>query len=88
MLATDDWTTQRPMRDRPRAQLLQLVEHVGERSLQAQPFLTSSAVTYGYSPYSKKLGTWCSHEPVGYGALSPMKRSYEYAPACVQFRQE
>jgi hypothetical protein len=22
--------------------------------------LTSSAVTYGYSPYSKKLGKWCS----------------------------
>ena len=23
-------------------------------------FLISSAVTYGYSPYSRKLGTWCS----------------------------
>src|SRR5262245_11747395 len=25
-------------------------------------FLTSSAVTYGYSPYSRKLGLWCSRK--------------------------
>jgi hypothetical protein len=33
---------------------------VEKAALSLSAFLTSSAVTYGYSPYSKKLGKWCS----------------------------
>ena len=33
---------------------------VENASLSRSAFLTSSAVTYGYSPYFKKLGKWCS----------------------------
>ena len=33
---------------------------VEKAALAFNAFLTSSAVTYGYSPYSKKLGKWCS----------------------------
>ena len=29
-------------------------------ALSLSAFLISSAVTYGYSPYSRKLGHWCS----------------------------
>src|SRR5277367_544422 len=31
-------------------------------ALSLSAFLTSSDVTYGYSPYSKKLGHWCSRK--------------------------
>jgi hypothetical protein len=37
---------------------LHLIEHVGDAALSRRAFLISSAVTYGYSPYFRKLGTW------------------------------
>src|SRR6476661_4203690 len=37
---------------------------VEKAALSFSAFLTSSAVTQGYSPYSKKLGKWCSRTNV------------------------
>ena len=40
----------------PLSASLHLVEHARERGLHPSAFLISSALTYGYSPYSRKLG--------------------------------